>query len=98
MESGPATLYNKFLVGYLYFIQGVFLVIPSTTTLTYKSMPDYGILSFFSMSIIPFSLKFLSAPLVERYTCSSYGRRKTWVVLSLLLTSILMVVGSFFTA
>ena len=64
MSKENPTLYHKALVAYLYFIQGVFLYVPSTTVLTYKTMPSYGILGFFSFAIIPFSFKFISAPLI----------------------------------
>lgn len=97
MSNSPTT-YNKVLVSYLYFIQGVFLVIPSTTTLTYKQLPGYEILGFFAMATLPFSCKFISAPLVEKYTSSQYGRRKTWLVLSLILASLFIILASNFTA
>lgn len=63
VASGPS-LYSKVLVGFLYFLQGVYLVIPSTMTLTYKAMPSYSILSLFSMALLPFSFKFVAAPLI----------------------------------
>ena len=50
---------QKFLIGFLYFVQGIFLVIPSTITLTYKEIPPYGILAYFSAVYLPFSFKFL---------------------------------------
>lgn len=96
MKENP-TLYHKALVAYLYFIQGVFLYVPGTTVLTYKTMPSYAILGFFSFATIPFSFKFISAPLIERYTNRSYGRRKTWVIISLLLASLFIILATKFT-
>lgn len=96
MVNSPTT-YNKVLVSFLYFIQGIFLVIPSTTVLTYNKLPAYDILGYFSSATLPFSLKFISAPLVERFTSSKYGRRKTWLVISLILASLFIFLASNFT-
>jgi len=98
MSNQYPTLYNKALVAYLYFIQGVFLNLPGTTVLTYQKMPSYGILAYFSFAIMPFSFKFVSAPLIEKYTLNSYGRRKTWVIISLIVASIFLIFSSSFTA
>jgi hypothetical protein len=97
LKEGP-TFYHKALVAYLYFIQGIFLNIPGTTVLTYSQMPSYGILGHFSLAIIPFSFKFISAPFIEKYTLRGYGRRKTWVVASLVLASLFLVFSTIFTA
>lgn len=56
----PITPFKKFLVSYLYFVQGIFLNVPSTVTLTYSKIPPYDVLGYFSLALIPFSLKFLS--------------------------------------
>ena len=85
---------KKLLVAFLYLIQGVYLNVPGTIVLTYKQVPSYSILAYFSMAILPFSLKFLSAPFIEKYSSLSYGRRKTWVVISLLGAGFLLLVIS----
>lgn len=54
----------KFFVSYLYLIQGTFLFIPGTMILTYKEMPSYRILGYFSMATLPFAVKFISSPLI----------------------------------
>lgn len=97
MSKQKSTFYYKVLVSYLYFIQGVFLTISGTTTLTYKQMPSYGILGYFSFATSPFSFKFISAPLIEKYTLGWYGRRKTWVIASLICASIFLILATFFT-
>jgi hypothetical protein len=96
---------QKFLISYLYLIQGIFLAIPSTIILTYAEIPSYGILAYFSASSLPFSFKFISgtfllnlAPLIEKYTSVSYGRRKLWIVISLILSSFLIFFSSGFAA
>lgn len=58
------TLRAKILVSYLYFIQGVYLALPATIPMIYKEMPSYDILAFFSAAVLPFSFKFISAPLI----------------------------------
>ena len=51
----------------------------------------------FSFSNWPYSLKFITAPFTEKYNSLLYGKRKTWVISSQLLTSVLLIIGSFFT-
>jgi len=60
-------------------------------------MPSYSILSLFSFAVLPFSFKFIAAPLIEKFTIKSYGRRKTWVVISLVIGSIFLILASYFT-
>ena len=60
-------------------------------------MPSYSILALFSFASLPFSFKFIAAPLIEKYTICSYGRRKTWVVISLTLASIILYLATYFT-
>ncbi len=80
--------FAEIVISYLYCIQGIFLVLPSSIVLTYSEMPDYSTLSLFSLASLPFSFKFLYAPIVEKYFVPSYGRRKLWIVSSLLLSSV----------
>ena len=63
----------------------------------YTKLPDVHIMTFFQMSSIPYSFKFLLAPLLEKHTSINYGKRKTWIVISQLLTGITLFLGSFFT-
>lgn len=85
------------MIGYLYFIQGVILSIPSSMPYVYPSLPDYRTLSMFSLVALPFSLKFLTAPMLEKYSNISYGKRKFWIVISQIISSISIFVASFFT-
>ena len=87
----------KVMVGYLYFIQGVVLILPATMTLVYPVLPPYTVLSIFSASNLPFSTKFIIAPFIEKFTSLKYGKRKTWIVISQLTTSTLLLIASFFT-
>lgn len=57
-------------------------------------MPSYSILSMFSMAVLPFSFKFIAAPLIEKYTLPTYGRRKTWLIISLVLSSLMLLVAA----
>ena len=52
--------FRKILIAFLYFVQGIYLNVPGTMTLTYKNMPSYEILGYFSIILIPFSMKFIS--------------------------------------
>lgn len=85
------------MIGYLYFMQGFILSLTGTVPYLYPELPDYFTLSLFSLSTIPFSLKFISAPLLEKYSSLSYGKRKTWIMGSQLLTITSIFILSFFT-
>ena len=58
-ESFKPPLKMKIICGYLYFIQGVLLSLPSTMPLVYETLPGYSVLSLFSAAALPFSFKFL---------------------------------------
>jgi hypothetical protein len=52
------------MIGYLYFAQGFILSIAGTMPYVYSELPDYFTLSLFSLSSLPFSFKFITAPIV----------------------------------
>jgi hypothetical protein len=52
------------MFGYLYFAQGFILSISTTVPYVYTKLPDYFTLSLFSLSSLPFSLKFITAPIL----------------------------------
>jgi hypothetical protein len=52
------------MIGYLYFMQGFVLSIAATVPFLYPDLPDYFTLSIFSLSSIPFSFKFVTAPIL----------------------------------
>jgi hypothetical protein len=59
-------------------------------------MPSYSILGLFSIVVLPFSIKFISAPFIEKFTWKAYGRRKTWVIVSFVGSSLLLFLATFF--
>jgi hypothetical protein len=63
-ENFKAPLSIKTMIGYLYFVQGFMLAIPGTVPYVYPNLPDYLTLSLFSLSTLPFSFKFLTAPIL----------------------------------
>jgi hypothetical protein len=80
------------------------LSLPNTIVLTYSKLPSYDVLSWFAASMVPFGLKFISgkvweylAPIVEKYTSLGYGRRKTWIVITCILTSVCTFILSYYT-
>ena len=87
----------KALVAYLYFIQGVIFSMPMTMTLVYPKLPPYSVLAIFTTANFPFSIKFIIAPFIEKYTNLGYGKRKTWIILSQSTVSILVFIASFYT-
>ena len=92
-----APLKTRLILIYLYFLQGLVSSVAGTVIYIYPELPDYYTLSLFTLSSLPYSLKFLSSPIVEKYSNFSYGKRKTWIVTSQILTLILIFCSSFFT-
>jgi PAT family beta-lactamase induction signal transducer AmpG len=65
------------------------LLIGSTLKLWLKRENiDIGVIGFFGWASLSYSLKFVWAPILDRYQLTRFGRRKSW----LLLTQILLVV------
>jgi MFS transporter, PAT family, beta-lactamase induction signal transducer AmpG len=62
-------------------------------------MREYGIsrtlIGFATAISLPWLLKFLWAPLVDRYCFARFGRRKSWIVPILILQIIVIVIASF---
>ena len=79
----------KAFLAYVYFMQGFYVKLGGTITLLYPTYPSLTVLGYFSMIYLPFSLKFVFAPFVEKFTLVKYGRRKFGIVLSLLVTTVL---------
>jgi len=50
----------KALIGYLYFVQGLIISLCGTIPYTYKQLPGYEILGYFSAATLPFSFKFIT--------------------------------------
>ena len=67
-------------------------------TMVYPELPPYDILSVFSIASVPFSMKFIVAPFIEKFTKISYGKRKTWIMISQFFASIVLFMASFFTS
>jgi hypothetical protein len=58
----------KLMIGYLYFTQGIYLSFISSVMFLYPAFPDAHMLSNFSIIALPFSFKFLTGPIVEKYS------------------------------
>jgi len=72
------------IVGLMGFSSGLpFLLIGSTLKawLT-EAKVDLQVIGFFSLVGIPYSFKFLWAPLMDHYKLFSFGRRKSWLLLT----------------
>ena len=54
----------KAFIAYIYFIQGFYLSLGGTVALLYPEYPSHTVLSHFSIVFLPFSFKYLTAPLV----------------------------------
>ncbi|KAF7458487.1 Acetyl-coenzyme A transporter 1 [Cryptosporidium felis] len=79
----------------LYVIQGLPMGISYSIPFLLQGKISYSEQSLFGMVVLPFSLKLLWAPLVDSVYIEKIGRRKTWIVPTQLLCSILMIIGSY---
>lgn len=82
LSDNPVWRYFTFIV--LYFSQGIpegltLFAIPAWMAMNGKSTAE--IAGYSAVVIIPFSLKILFAPVMERYTWLPMGRRRPWLLL-----------------
>ncbi|OII76773.1 hypothetical protein cand_024500 [Cryptosporidium andersoni] len=80
----------------LYTLQGLPIGLSSSIPFILQGRISYKEQSIFSMVTLPFSLKLLWAPLVDSVYIERIGRRKTWIIPTQLLCSILMIGGSYY--
>ena len=69
----------------LYFAQGLpagFLGLGLTTFLAVKGASILEISSLLSITMIPWTLKFLLGPFIDGFTLLKFGRRRFWILLS----------------
>lgn len=81
LSESPASRYFSFSL--LYFAQGVpegltFFAIPAF--LAMNGISPFIIGSYLAMVTLPWSLKLILAPLMDRYTIKSMGRKRPWVL------------------
>ena len=81
LSDSPVLRYVTFVV--LYFSQGIpegitILAIPAWMAMNGKSAAE--IAGYGAVIIVPFSLKILLAPMMERYTYLPMGRRRPWLL------------------
>jgi len=81
LAESPASRYFSFSL--LYFAQGVpegltFFAIPAWLALNDVSPIVIG--SYLAMVTLPWSLKLILAPLMDRFTIQSMGRKRPWVI------------------
>lgn len=72
------------IVGLMGFASGLPLLLVGSTLKAWltQSNVDLKVIGFFSLVQIPYSFKFLWAPLMDHFTLFSFGRRKAWLLVS----------------
>jgi MFS transporter, PAT family, beta-lactamase induction signal transducer AmpG len=86
--------WHLFSLSTLYFAQGLpsgFLGFGLTTFLTVQGASIMEISSLLSITMIPWTIKFLLGPLVDGFTVFRFGRRRFWILLSQLLMIVSLV-------
>ncbi|OII72943.1 uncharacterized protein cubi_02174 [Cryptosporidium ubiquitum] len=86
---------NIFYLLTLYTIQGLPMGISHSIPFLIQGKVSYTEQSMFGMVVIPFSIKLLWAPLVDSVYIEKMGKRKTWIIPTQLICSILMIIGSY---
>jgi PAT family beta-lactamase induction signal transducer AmpG len=81
LSENPVLRYLTFSV--LYFAQGIpqgitLAAIPAWMAMNHKTPAEIG--SFIAVMGIPWSIKILIAPIMDRYTILSMGRKRPWVI------------------
>eukprot|EP01124_Arcella_intermedia_P021929 TRINITY_DN3159_c0_g1_i1.p1 TRINITY_DN3159_c0_g1~~TRINITY_DN3159_c0_g1_i1.p1 ORF type:complete len:525 (+),score=95.89 TRINITY_DN3159_c0_g1_i1:88-1575(+) len=83
--------YTFCLLTLLYIIQGVPLGFTmSTMPLLLKAKTSYTTVGFFSISGYPYSLKLFWSPIVDSLWFKNFGRRKSWIIPTQIISGILM--------
>jgi PAT family acetyl-CoA transporter-like MFS transporter 1 len=84
--------YEISLLVFLYFLQGlVFGLLLETIQLNLKSSFSYSEIGIYLMCSYPFSLKILWSPIVDTYYFNRLGLRKTWIIISQLISSLILI-------
>lgn len=71
--------------------------ISGTMPYIYPELPDVHTMALFNSVTLPYSFKFLLAPFLEKHASIDYGKRKTWIMISQLVTGVILFIGSFYT-
>ena len=85
--AAAARLYRLFIVALLGFASGLPLALTGQAMQAWLSMEglDVATIGFLSLVGLPYTFKFLWAPLIDRFDLPGLGRRRGWMVLSQLL-------------
>ena len=90
-------LLNVLLLLSLYLLQGIPLgLVSGSLPFMIKSRMTYSELAIFSLANYPFSLKFFWSPLVDSYSLSRVGRRKSWIIPMQVISGFLMIYLSYY--
>ncbi len=87
-----SVLFNRrmWVVFLLGFSSGIPLLLIGSTLKAWmkESQIDLSIIGFFSLTGLPYTLKFLWAPLLDRYALTGHGRRRSWILITQLLLAL----------
>nr|PVC49694.1 hypothetical protein MACL_00002804 [Theileria orientalis] len=86
---------NLFFLTILYILQGIPLGLWSTIPVLLNNRTSNFKIGLMTLATLPFSLKLLWAPVMEYYYVEKLGKRKSWVLLSKILSGLLIFYGSF---
>jgi hypothetical protein len=89
--------YNIALLLFLYLLQGVPLGMAGSIPLIIQSIGvSWSQQATFSFAFWPFSLKLLWAPIVDSLYLKRFGRRKSWLIPTQYLISVVMIILSYY--
>lgn len=88
---------NVALLTFLYFMQGIVSGLSAAMPLLLQNFgASYTQQAQFSMAVWPFSLKLLWAPMIDCFYSKRFGRRKSWLIPTQILTGTFMLILSFY--
>ncbi|KAL3417380.1 acetyl-coenzyme A transporter 1 [Phlyctema vagabunda] len=87
------TIYKFLVLSSLYFSMGSIVgLLGGTLPTLLDSFLNYNQLGLLSLTFYPFSMKLIWVPILDTFSVTSIGRRKTWILPMLLISGMAMVV------
>lgn len=94
--SDSSKLSKSSLLIFLYFLQGLVIgIVLETMPMNLKKNFHYKEIGFFLMCSYPFSLKILWSFIIDTYYFKKFGLRKTWIILTQSISSLIFFYMSF---
>lgn len=89
--------YSSSILIFLYTLQGLVIgILLETLQMNLKSNYNYSEIGIFLLCSYPFSLKVLWSPFVDTFYIQKIGLRKTWIIFTQTISSVILLYFSYF--